>query len=77
MHKNSLILYGAPHGELFSGVIWRDSDEESFQLTKFKIQEMLDACYELAEGQCGGNLNQTDELVDRLINSWLRTGSVD
>jgi len=38
---------------------------------------MLDACYELAEGQCGGNLKQTDELVDRLINSWLRTGAVD
>jgi hypothetical protein len=38
---------------------------------------MLDACYQLAESQCGGNRKQTDELVDRLINNWQRTGTVE
>ncbi len=77
MQKNSLILYGASHGELFSGVVWRDIDEASLDLTKSKIQEMLDACYALAEQHCNGNREQTDKLVDGLINNWQRTGIIE
>ncbi len=77
MHKNSLILHGATHGELFSGVIWTDSDAASLECTKHKISELLGACYQLAEGHCGGNRKQTDELVDRLIDNWQRTGTVE
>jgi len=77
MHKNSLILHGATHGELFSGVVWRDMDEADLDFTKDKIQEMLDACYTLIEGHCGGNRKETDSLVDQLINNWQRTGMVE
>jgi hypothetical protein len=75
MHKNDLTLIGST--DIFSGVVWRKMDEASLDLTKGKIQEMLDACYELAEGHCNGNRRQTDELVDRLINNWQRTGMVE
>lgn len=75
MHKNDLTLRGST--DIFSGVVWRKMDEASLDLTKGKIQEMLDACYELAEGHCNGNRRQTDELVDRLINNWQRTGMVE
>ena len=75
MHKNDLTLIGST--DIFSGVVWRKMDEASLELTKGKIQEMLDACYELAEGHCNGNRRQTDELVDRLINNWQRTGMVE
>lgn len=77
MHKNSLILHGATHGDLFSGVIWREMDETDLDFTKDKIQEMLDACYALIEGHCGGNRRETDRLVDQLINNWQRTGMVE
>ena len=75
MHKNDLTLIGST--DIFSGVVWRKMDEASLELTKGKIQEMLDACYELAEGHCDGNRKQTDELVDRLIDNWQRTGTVE
>ena len=75
MHKNDLTLIGST--DIFSGVVWRNMDEASLELTKGKIQEMLDACYELAEGHCNGNRRQTDELVDRLIDNWQRTGMVE
>ena len=77
MHTHSLLLHGGEHLGLFHGVVWTDSDAASLECTKFKIQEMLDACYQLAESQCGGNRKQTDELVDRLIDNWQRTGIVE
>lgn len=77
MHTHSLLLHGGEHLGLFHGVVWTDGDAASLECTKGKIQEMLDACYELAEGQCGGNRRQADELVDRLIDNWQRTGMVE
>ncbi len=76
MQKNTVTLLGMP-GVSFSGVIWRDTDEASLELTKGKIQEMLDACYQLAEGHCKGNRKQTDKLIDGLINNWQRTGMIE
>lgn len=76
MHKNSLILHGATHGELFSGVIWRDMDETNLDFTKDKIQEMLDACHSLIEGHTKDS-DAAGKMVDQLINNWQRTGMVE
>ena len=75
MQKNCVTLLGSQ--DIFSGVIWRDVDEASLDLTKGKIQEMLDACYQLAESHCKGNREQTDKLIDGLINNWQRTGMIE
>jgi len=75
MQKNCVTLLGSQ--DVFSGVIWRDVDEASLDLTKGKIQEMLDACYQLAESHCKGNREQTDKLIDGLINNWQRTGMIE
>ncbi len=76
MQKNCITLLGS--SDVFSGVIWRDIDEASLDLTKGKIQEMLDACYELAEKHCRGcSQVATDTLIDTLLNNWHRTGMVE
>lgn len=79
MQKNCITLLGS--SDVFSGVIWRDIDEASLDLTKGKIQEMLDACYQLAEQHCQGKGNRgglaTESLIDGLIDNWQRTGMVE
>lgn len=75
MQKNCITLLGS--NDIFHGVIWRDMDEGSLEFTKGKIQEMLDACYILIEGHCGGDAKETARLVDQLIDNWQRTGMVE
>lgn len=76
MHNNALILQGAEHNELFSGVIWRDSDAANMYMLRNKIQEMLDACHSLIEGHTGGDADQTAKVLDGLIHNWQQTGLV-
>jgi len=71
MQKNCITLLGI--NDMFSGVIWRDMDEDSLEFTQYKIQEMLDACHTLMERHAGHN-NSVE--LDRLINNWQRTGIV-
>ena len=71
MQKNCITLLGS--NDMFSGVVWRDMDEDSLEFTQYKIQEMLDACHTLMERHAGHN-NSVE--LDRLISNWQCTGIV-
>ena len=72
MQKNCVTLLGS--NDIFSGVVWRGMDENDLYFTKYKIQEMLDACHSLMEKHVGQN-NSIE--LDRLISNWQRTGLVE
>ena len=72
MQKNCVTLLGS--NDIFSGVVWRSMDEDDLEFTKYKIQEMLDACHSMMEKHAGHN-NSVE--LDRLISNWQRTGLVE
>jgi hypothetical protein len=74
MHRNCIHLLGSD--QVFSGVIWREEDN-SAEDTAWKIQSLLDAAYQLCEGQTGGDHRAAEVMVDNYLNQWQRTGMVD